>query len=126
MPALVIGRAWWDHWVVWKAREQGAEVVDASEAVTAIHQNHGYGYHPQGARGVWTDEQAAENYRLAGGRWRLHTIDDATHILGADGERAHWKRLCAPYWLYARPTGATPRSSILIRRRPLLELFRRP
>ncbi len=119
MPALVIGRVWWDHWLVWKAREQGAEVVDASEAVTAIHQNHGYGYHPQGARGVWSDEQAAENYRLAGGRWHLQTIDDATHILGVDGERANWKRLWAPYWRYARPKVAPAWFALLDLTRPL-------
>jgi len=103
MPALVIGRIWWDHWLVWKARGQGAAVVDASQVVTAIHQNHGYAYHPQGARGVWNDEQAVENYRLAGGHWHLQTMDDATHILVADGERRNWKRLWAPYWRWLRP-----------------------
>jgi hypothetical protein len=103
MPALVIGRVWWDHWLVWKAREEGAAVVDASEVVTAIHQNHDYGYHPAGAKGVWTDEQAKENWELAGGRWHLQTIDDATHILSADGERGNFRRLWAPYWRYARP-----------------------
>jgi len=123
MPELVIGRIWWDHWLVWKAREEGADVVDASEVVTAIHQNHGYAYHPQGARGVWTDEQAAENYRLAGGRWHLHTIDDATHILGAAGERANWKRLWAPYWRYARPKVAPAWFAILDSTRPLRKLF---
>jgi hypothetical protein len=103
MPALVIGRVWWDHWLVWKAHAQGAAVVDVSEVVTAIHQNHDYAYHPAGATGVWTDEQAKENYRLAGGQWHLRTIDDATHILGAAGERGNVRRLWAPYWRYARP-----------------------
>lgn len=103
MPALVIGRVWWDHWLVWKARAEGAAVVDASEVVTAIHQNHDYGYHPAGATGVWTDEQAKENWERAGGRWHLQTIDDATHILSADGERGNLRRLWAPYWRYARP-----------------------
>jgi len=74
-----------------------------SEVVTAIHQNHDYAYHPAGAAGVWTDEQAKENYKLAGGRWHLRTIDDATHILGAEGERGNVRRLWAPYWRYARP-----------------------
>jgi len=103
MPALVIGRVWWDHWLVWKARAAGAAVVDVSEVVTAIHQNHDYAYHPAGAAGVWTDEQAKENYRLAGGQWHLRTIDDATHILGAEGERGNVRRLWAPSWRYARP-----------------------
>jgi hypothetical protein len=103
MPALVIGRIWWDHWLVWKACEEGAAVVDASDVVTAIHQNHDYAYHPAGARGVWTDEQARENYELAGGRWHLLTIDDATHVLSADGEHGNLRRLWAPYWRYLRP-----------------------
>jgi hypothetical protein len=103
VPPLVIGRVWWDHWLVWKAREVGAAVVDASEVVTAIHQIHDYAYHPRGATGVWTDEQAKENWRLAGGRWHLRTIDDATHILGTEGERRNFRRLWAPYWRYARP-----------------------
>jgi hypothetical protein len=64
VPPLVIGRVWWDHWLVWKALQQGAAVVDASDQVIAIHQNHNYGYHPAGARGVWTDEQAAETRLL--------------------------------------------------------------
>jgi hypothetical protein len=118
MPALVIGRVWWDHWLVWKAREEGAAVVDASEVVTAIHQNHDYGYHPAGATGVWTDEQAQENYRLAGGRWHLLTMDDATHVLGASGERGNLRRLWAPYWRFARPKVAPAWFALLDWTRP--------
>jgi hypothetical protein len=85
MPEMVIGRVYWDQWLVWKAREAGAAVVDASAAVMAIHQNHDYGYHPAGKEGVWTDELARRNYELAGGRWHLRTIEDATHVLGPGG-----------------------------------------
>ena len=67
IPEMVIGRVYWDQWLVWKAREMGAVVVDASEAVLAVHQNHDYGYHPAGKTGVWTDELARRNYELAGG-----------------------------------------------------------
>ena len=87
MPEMVIGRVYWDQWLVWKARRMGAAVVDASEAVMAIHQNHDYGYHPAGKEGVWTDALAQRNYKLAGGRWHLRTIDDATHVLGPAGLR---------------------------------------
>lgn len=119
MPALVVGRVWWDHWLVWKAREQRAAVVDASEVVTAIHQNHDYGYHPAGAKGVWTDEQARANYELAGGRWRLFTIEDATHILSADGERGNPRRRWAPYWRYLRPKVAPGWIALLDITRPV-------
>lgn len=104
MPVLVIGRIWWDHWLVWKARRVGAAVIDASSEVLAIHQNHDYAYHPGGAAGVWNDEQAQRNYAAAGGKWHLYTIDDATHILTADGERRNWKRYYAPYWRALRPS----------------------
>lgn len=103
MPPLVVGRIWWDHWLVWKARQERAGVIDASELVTAIHQNHAYGYHPAGEKGVWTDEQARRNFELAGGRWHLYTIDDATHVLTAGGEHGNPKRFWAPYWRWLRP-----------------------
>ena len=119
IPALVIGRVWWDHWLVWKARAEGAAVVDTSEVVTAIHQNHDYGYHPAGAQGVWTDEQAQMNYELAGGRRQLFTIDDATHILGKDGERRNLRRLWAPYWRYLRPKVAPGWFAVLDLTRPV-------
>jgi hypothetical protein len=89
IPEMVIGRVYWDQWLVWKAREMGATVVDASEAVLAVHQNHDYGYHPAGKTGVWTDELSRRNYELAGGRWHLRTIDDATHVLGRSGLQAN-------------------------------------
>jgi hypothetical protein len=89
LPELVIGRVHWDQWLVWKAQQMGAVVVDASNAVMAIHQNHDYGYHPAGRAGVWSDELSRRNYILGGGRWHLRTIDDATHVLGPHGLRAN-------------------------------------
>lgn len=107
VPRLVVGRIWWDHWLVWKARQNGADIVDVSKAVTAIHQNHDYGYHPAGYHGVTKDAESNHNWDLAGGLWHLYTIDDATHILSANGERQNWKRLWAPYRRYFMPAWFT-------------------
>lgn len=104
MPQLVIARVWWDHWLVWHACDVRADVVDASSQVMAIHQNHDYSYHPEGAEGVWNDEQALTNYNNAGGRWHLFTIEDATSILDDASERHNWRRHYAPYWRLLRPT----------------------
>lgn len=87
MPGFVIGRVFWDQWLVWKARSSGAAVVDASEAVLAVHQNHDYGYHAAGRQGVWGDELSMRNLELAGGRWHLCTIEDATHLMNSTGIR---------------------------------------
>jgi hypothetical protein len=54
--------------------ESGAAVVDASNAVMAIHRKHDYGYHPAGKAGVWSDELSRRNYMLSGGRRHLACI----------------------------------------------------
>ncbi|HUL15985.1 MAG TPA: hypothetical protein VLV88_08310 [Terriglobales bacterium] len=109
LPAFVIGRVVWDHWLVWKARASGLPVVDASEGVIAIHQNHDYGYHPGGAGGVWSDDLAQRNRALAGSHWHLATMDDATHLLGATGVRRNprsnaqaLRRFIRNFWQTAR------------------------
>ncbi|HEY2461300.1 MAG TPA: hypothetical protein VGI16_10840 [Candidatus Acidoferrum sp.] len=87
MPPLVIGRVHWDNWLLWKARESKYPVVDLSGVVVAVHQNHDYGYHPQGKQGVWNDEESRQNYQLAGGWRHLRTIADASDILDLEGLR---------------------------------------
>jgi hypothetical protein len=76
-PDLVIGRNWWDQWLVWQAAAEDVPVIDASDEICAVHQNHDYSYHPLGIDGVWNDEQTKTNFRAAGGWSRLHTIEDA-------------------------------------------------
>jgi len=94
IPAFAVSRCTWDNWLVWKAISSGALVVDASASVLAIHQNHGYSYHPMGKAGVWTDEYAQRNFELAGSWRHLRTILDANAKLTPDGlkpNRArHW------------------------------------
>jgi hypothetical protein len=109
IPPLVIGRVGWDNWLVWKARSEGAAVIDATRAVVAIHQNHDYGYHPLGQQGVWQDAEAQRNFELAGGAPHIYTMDDATHRLTPRGIVAHpgyrlaparraWRRGRAAVW----------------------------
>jgi hypothetical protein len=93
IPPLVIGRIWWDHWLVWKAGASGAAVVDVSDVVCAVHQNHDYGYHPQGMAGVWSDQEAQRNKLLVGGSAHARTIEDATYRLtpaGINPNRFFW------------------------------------
>lgn len=39
-PPLAVGQTAWDAWLVWKAWHKGIPTIDATQAVTAIHQNH--------------------------------------------------------------------------------------
>ena len=81
VPPLAIGRSYWDHWLVWKARSMKVPVVDASADVFAIHQNHDFSHHPGGLEGVRLGPEARRNRALAGGQWHLYTIEHATHQL---------------------------------------------
>lgn len=42
IPAFALGRGRWDSWMVGEALLKGIPVVDASDVITCIHQNHGF------------------------------------------------------------------------------------
>ena len=70
----------------------GVPVVDATQVVLAIHQNHDYSFHPGGQSGLWQDVEAQQNYTLLG-KGHFATIDNATHRLTPTGLRPnyyHW------------------------------------
>jgi hypothetical protein len=83
VPAFVVGRARFDNWLVWRGRSRGA-VVDATQAVLAIHQRHDYGHVAGGQDEAHFGVEAANNLALAEGKRRLYTIYDASHKLGRD------------------------------------------
>jgi hypothetical protein len=118
IPPLAIGRFWWDNWLLWKARSLGATVIDASQAVLVIHQNHDYSHTSYGPskEEMMASEECVLNARLTcqspsdydqGFFWRYaYTIDDATHKLTAAGIRTNPRRLWKQFKRYSsRPTG---------------------
>jgi hypothetical protein len=80
VPPFAIGRAGFDNWLVWKAR-QVAIVVDATHDVRALHQPHGYAHVEGGIQEAYYGEEAARNLELAGGKSHLYTLHDASHVL---------------------------------------------
>jgi hypothetical protein len=108
MPPLAVGRFWWDNWLVWKVRSLGAPVVDATDVVTAVHENHDYSHttYGPGKDTMMASEESVLNCRMiceqnpqdfeAGLSWRyVNTIDDATYRLTASNIRSNpihlWK-----------------------------------
>jgi hypothetical protein len=89
---LLIGRANWDNWMVWKGIASGSPVLDVSPVVVAVHQNHDYLHHPKGRAGVYDGEEAKLNFQLAGGWKHMRTIADAPLVLTPDGTKSNWKR----------------------------------
>jgi hypothetical protein len=84
VPPFAIGRACFDNWLVWRARQEGV-VVDATRAVFAEHQRHDYEHLEGGKAEAYYGEEAARNLDLAGGKSHLYTIHDASHVL-VDGQ----------------------------------------
>ena len=97
MPPLLLGRVWWDNWLVWKALALGAPVVDASPCVLAVHQNHGYA-HPGGFFGIWHGDEGQWNERLVNGGQDARTLRDANFKLGRFGVRTNWEAAIERWW----------------------------
>jgi len=85
MPPFLPGRSYADGWMLFEARSRGLQLIDATAAVTAVHQNHDYSHISMAIGGIVDDPQTDHNSQLAGGRSRTLIIKDRTHVLTADG-----------------------------------------
>ncbi len=78
---FTIGRAGWDNWMIYKAREEGWAVIDCTPSIMIVHQNHDYAHLPDG-KPHYEHPDTNENIRLAGGQANIrYTILDSTHQL---------------------------------------------
>jgi hypothetical protein len=103
VPPLVVGRIFWDDWLVWKAMKLKAAVVDASDAVIAVHQNHDYSYHPKGKHGMWNDVESVRNLEIGGGYGHLRSIKSAPFRLTYAGLRRNlFSPIAYPKWTARR------------------------
>ena len=81
VPDFAIGRAGWDNWMIYKARQEKWPVIDCTPSVMVVHQNHDYRHLPEG-KPHYEHPETNENIRLAGGPAAVrYTILDATHRL---------------------------------------------
>lgn len=85
-PPLAIGRSAWDNWLVFWARARRMDVINGSDFILAVHQNHDYSHHPQGAFGVVQGAEAKRNFALASYERYLYGTPDATHRIRPDGK----------------------------------------
>lgn len=85
IPPLAVGRMAFECWCLYKARAAGADLIDSTEVVISVHQNHDYSHHPQGAEGIGISVEAQRNRELVGGKPYFFTIRDRTHFLTKKG-----------------------------------------
>ncbi len=75
LPNFAIGRAGWDNWMFYKARLEGWRLVDCTDAIKIIHQDHDYSHLPNNQPHYRLPE-TAENVRLAGGKRAIFNLLD--------------------------------------------------
>ena len=77
LPPLALGRAGWDNWMIFAGRRAHVPVIDATEAVTVVHQVHDYSHLPDGKPHFRLPE-SKKNVDMVGGRAAVFTIHDTT------------------------------------------------
>jgi len=94
IPDLAIGRAGWDNWMLYEARRQGWKLIDATQSIHIIHQNHDYSHLP-GGQAHYHLPESDENTRQAGGKRHIFLLQDINWRI-VDGKivrpRMTWKR----------------------------------
>lgn len=79
IPPFGIGRPAWDNWMIYRARFMKAAVVDLSNLVTIVHQNHDYSHISGGEKEFLEGVEALKNKELAGSAFHYSfSLRDAT------------------------------------------------
>jgi hypothetical protein len=93
MPDFAIGRAGWDNWMIFHARQRGWPVIDGTPSLMVIHQSHDYSHLP-GGRPHYDLAESQNNMQIGGGLKHMYMV------LDADRQLINGKvRLPHPTWL---------------------------
>ncbi len=84
LPEFAIGRPGYDPWLIWKAAELGATVVDATDLVLAVHQRHDYS-HVGGRKVAFRGPEAEANAAIVDDWRHYHSINYARRRFTPDG-----------------------------------------
>ncbi|MFZ3148268.1 MAG: hypothetical protein WA137_04440 [Methanothrix sp.] len=81
IPRFAIGRPAWDNWMIYHARSSRYHVIDATQVVMPIHQNHNYSHVPQRKGNTYEGPEAERNRDLAGGSQHIFNLYDVNYLL---------------------------------------------
>jgi hypothetical protein len=84
LPPFAIGRPGYDPWLIWRAADLGADVIDATDFVLAVHQRHDYS-HVGSRAAVFSGAEAQENAAIVDDWRHYHSIAYARLKLDVDG-----------------------------------------
>ena len=84
LPPFALGRAGWDNWMIFNARRLRIPVIDATQSITVVHQNHDY-RHLEGGGPHYRLPESRVNVELGGGPATTFTLADANWRLNGHG-----------------------------------------
>ncbi|MGB7291876.1 MAG: hypothetical protein WBD99_06880 [Thermodesulfobacteriota bacterium] len=85
IPPFALGRRMWDNWLVYGIRSKNIPVVDMSEMIKVVHQDHDYDHYPGGIKALWESAEARKNIELAGGYGHAYSLRDTNFRLTKRG-----------------------------------------
>jgi SAM-dependent methyltransferase/tetratricopeptide (TPR) repeat protein len=83
IPDFAVGRPGWDNWLLWHVRNQGGTIIDATQVLTAIHQEHSYVHLNGGIKEYSLGDESRNNQNL--GQGKVLMINHADYLLEPDG-----------------------------------------
>jgi len=84
LPTLIVGRVGWDNWLLAEARKRKMLIIDATDMILAIHQNH------DDDKKRKIGPEALHNISLIKNSIYGFTIEDADWRLTKDGLKKRW------------------------------------
>jgi hypothetical protein len=85
MPAFAVGRPGWDSWLIYDMRSRRVPVINATDAITVVHQNHDFSHSKFGEKKRVGGPEWQKNIEIAGGLTNMLTLRDADWVLGKSG-----------------------------------------
>lgn len=85
MPPFAVGRLYWDKWLIYYARSSSIPIINATQVITAIHQQHYQGFEKHGYGEINLGVEAQINFSYIGDKSKCLTIFDADYILTDSG-----------------------------------------
>jgi len=82
-PDFLLGRGYWDNWLIYRVLSRGGMVVDCTGTVVAIHQNHDYS-HVIGSSKDFIGIESEHNCQIAG-HSHAFNIWDANYLYSDSG-----------------------------------------
>lgn len=85
MLPFAVGRPGWDAWLIYDMRSKRIPVIDATRAITIIHQNHDFLHSQYRIKNYISGPEYKKNIELAGGLKNMLTLRDANFIIDKNG-----------------------------------------